>query len=79
MNIACGSRVSLNQLVSVLADIIGVPDYEVVYGDPRPGDVRDSLADISRARDLIGYEPTVQLEEGLRRTVEWFAELSPAG
>jgi UDP-glucose 4-epimerase len=78
MNVACGSRVSLNQLISVLADIIGVSDYEVGYGDPRPGDVRDSLADISKARDLIGYEPTVDLEEGLRKTVDWFSHLAPS-
>lgn len=76
MNIACGSRVSLNQLLEALAGIIGVEDYQVDHGDPRPGDVRDSLADISKARDLIGYEPTVQLEEGLRKTVDWFSALS---
>ena len=76
MNIACGSRVSLNQLLQALAGIIGVEDYQVDHGDPRPGDVRDSLADITKARDLIGYEPTVQLEEGLRKTVDWFSALS---
>ncbi len=76
MNIACGSRVSLNQLLEVLAGIIGVEDYQVEHGDPRPGDVRDSLADITKARNLIGYEPTIQLEEGLRKTVDWFSALS---
>ncbi len=76
MNIACGSRVSLNQLLQALAGIIGVEDYQVDHSDPRPGDVRDSLADITKARDLIGYEPTVQLEEGLRKTVDWFSALS---
>lgn len=79
MNIACGERVTLNQLLEVLAKIIGVDDYEVTYGEPRSGDVRDSLADISKARDLIGYEPQVLLEDGLRKTVEWFSALSPAG
>jgi len=76
MNIACGERVSLNQLLGVLAKIIGVTDYEVTHTDPRPGDVRDSLADISKARNLIGYEPEVMLEEGLRKTVDWFSALS---
>ena len=40
--------------------------------DARPGDVRDSLADISKAKAILGYEPTVGLEEGLRQTVEWY-------
>lgn len=76
MNIACGARVSLNQLLQTIARIVGLDDYEVDHTDPRPGDVRDSLADISKARDLIGYDPTVQLEEGLRKTVDWFSNLS---
>lgn len=73
MNIACGHRVSLNQLLSAIAETIGVADYKVTHAEPRSGDVRDSLADISKARALIGYEPTVLLEEGLRRTVDWFS------
>jgi UDP-glucose 4-epimerase len=75
-NVACGERVSLNQLVVALARTIGAEDYEVTYGDPRPGDVRDSLADISKAKELLGYEPTVMLEKGLEKTVEWFSALS---
>ena len=46
---------------------------EATYGPPRAGDVRDSLADISRAKDLLGYTPLVHLEDGLRQTVAWFA------
>jgi nucleoside-diphosphate-sugar epimerase len=75
MNIACGYRVSLNQLLAAIGNAVGVTDYEVIHTDPRAGDVRDSLADISKARDLIGYEPTVLLEEGLARTVEWFSAM----
>ncbi|MGF1668126.1 MAG: SDR family oxidoreductase [Acidimicrobiia bacterium] len=72
MNIACGYRVSLNQLLAAIGETVGNTDYQVTHTETRAGDVRDSLADISKARDLIGYEPTVLLEEGLKRTVEWF-------
>jgi len=73
INIACGDRVSLNQLVAMLHKIVGV-DRAPEYSPARPGDVKHSLADISRAQDLLGYEVTVPLEEGLARTAEWFAE-----
>ena len=72
MNIACGYRVSLNQLLRAIADTVGLDDYEVTHTDPRAGDVRDSLADISKAADLIGYQPEVLLEDGLKKTVDWF-------
>jgi UDP-glucose 4-epimerase len=45
---------------------------EPTYEEPRAGDVRDSQADIAKAKRLLGYEPTVGFEEGLRRTVEWY-------
>ena len=73
MNIACGERVSLNELLSAIAEVVGLEDFEAVYRDPRPGDVRDSLADITKAHSLIGYVPEVRLSEGLKRTVEWFS------
>jgi UDP-glucose 4-epimerase len=71
INVACGRRVSLNQLAKVLQDIIGshVPP---LYEGPRPGDVRHSLADIRRAGEILHYSPKVGIEEGLRRTVEYF-------
>jgi UDP-glucose 4-epimerase len=71
VNVACGRRVSLNQLVKILQDIIGthVPS---LYEEPRKGDVRHSLADIKRGKAILNYEPRVGIEEGLRRTVEFF-------
>jgi len=69
-NVGCGESYTLNHLLSLLRAILGT-DVEAVYRDPRPGDVRHSLADISRAREVLGYEPEVSFEEGLRRTVEW--------
>ena len=52
---------------------------EPTHVEPRAGDVRDSQADISKARRLLGYEPIVSFEEGLSRTVEWYRATAPAG
>ena len=70
-NIAVGERVSLNQLVSILKNLTG-SSITPTYREDRPGDVRDSLADISKARTSIGYDPQIKIEEGLKYTLEWF-------
>jgi nucleoside-diphosphate-sugar epimerase len=67
-NIGCGERISLNRLIQLLEEIIGVK-ANVTYAASKPGDVRHSLADIGLARRLLGYEPKIMVEEGLRRTV----------
>lgn len=69
-NVACGERTTINELVAALNDTLGT-DIEPTYEDPRPGDVRHSLADIGKAQSMIGYEPTVDFDEGLERTVQW--------
>jgi nucleoside-diphosphate-sugar epimerase len=69
--------VSLNQLLNVLNALVS-STVEPIYGPPRPGDVRHSLADISRARQYLGYRPSVDLETGLAATVAW-ARTAPAG
>jgi len=71
-NIGCGERITLNTLIRLLEEIIGVK-AEVNYASSKPGDVRHSLADITAARHLLGYEPKVPLKEGLMRTVKAFA------
>ena len=68
VNIAGGRRTSLNQLLGVLADLTGA-DVQAEYSAPRAGDVRDSLADLTKASTLLGYEPQVSIQEGLERTV----------
>jgi UDP-N-acetylglucosamine/UDP-N-acetyl-alpha-D-glucosaminouronate 4-epimerase len=73
LNIACGDRVSLNGLLDELGAVLGVT-LSPEYTPPRPGDIRDSLADISKAQRLLGYSPSVDLAEGLARTAEWFQE-----
>ena len=70
-NIACGERVTLNRLVAELRHLLG-SDTEPVYAAPRAGDIRHSLADVSRARTELGYEPGVKLREGLERTIAHF-------
>jgi nucleoside-diphosphate-sugar epimerase len=73
VNVATQNRTSLSQLLSVLERISG-KKIDARYEAPRPGDVRHSLADISRARQLLGYSPSTGLEEGLRRTFSWMRE-----
>jgi len=70
-NVGTGTRMNLNQVVDALGRISGKP-LKPRYDPPRDGDIRDSQADISRARAVLGYEPTVTLEEGLQRTFEWY-------
>jgi len=72
MNVATGERITLNQLLDEVKAIVGKPEVKAEYQQPRVGDVRHSLADISRARELLGYQPTVGLREGLRRTIDWW-------
>jgi UDP-glucose 4-epimerase len=77
-NVACGEQVTLNRLAGELGDLLG-SDVKPVHAAPRPGDIRHSLADLSRARAELGYEPSVRLREGLERTLEHFRddELAP--
>jgi UDP-N-acetylglucosamine/UDP-N-acetyl-alpha-D-glucosaminouronate 4-epimerase len=70
INVATGGRISLNALLQVMSAIVGTT-VQPVYKEPRQGDVRDSQADISKARSLLGYTPIVPLEEGLKHTIEW--------
>jgi nucleoside-diphosphate-sugar epimerase len=70
VNVAMGRRISLNELLRMMNKICGTT-AEPIYKEPRAGDVRDSQADISKARALLGYEPIVSFEEGLRHTLEW--------
>ena len=71
INVATGTRISLIKLFASMRDTVG-SQLEPAYGPTRSGDVKDSLADISRARALLGYEPLVPLEEGLKKTIDWY-------
>jgi nucleoside-diphosphate-sugar epimerase len=70
INVATGGRISLNELLGVMSGLVGAR-VAPIYKEERAGDVKDSQADITKARTLLGYTPIVGLEEGLRRTIEW--------
>jgi len=69
MNIGCGERISLNQVLKIAGDLLSI-EVNAEYRETRSGDVRDSLADISRAQRLLGYDPKIKFAEGLARTLE---------
>ncbi len=77
INVATGGRISLNELARVMNRIVGT-DLQPIYKDERAGDVRDSQADITKAKALLGYAPMVALEEGLQRTLAWCRDESGA-
>ncbi len=72
INAACGVRTSINQLYFKLCEIMG-KNIKPLYYPPRAGDVKHSLADISRAKNLLSYDPRVDTITGLRKFVEWYA------
>jgi UDP-glucose 4-epimerase len=74
MNLATGTRITLNQTFAILRELTGYSG-EPAYAEARAGDIRDSLADIGLAKELLGYEPVVDFREGLRRTVEWYRQM----
>jgi nucleoside-diphosphate-sugar epimerase len=78
INVATGGRISLNQLFRTMRDLVG-RTLEPTYVDTRAGDVRDSQADIEKARRILGYEPIVSFEQGLAQTVAWYRTATPAG
>jgi nucleoside-diphosphate-sugar epimerase len=77
LNIAGGGRVSLLEVLDTLADLTDRP-IDPIFMPPREGDIRDSQADIARARGLVGFEPSVPFREGLRRTLEWHRQSAVA-
>ncbi len=78
INLATGGRVTLNELAATLNDIMDA-DYEPIYAAERPGDIRHSQADLTKAKALLGYEPVVEFAAGLRRTVAWYRKTKGRG
>jgi UDP-glucose 4-epimerase len=74
-NVAYGGRHSVNELLSTIQELVPGEHPDPEPEPARPGDIRDSQADISAARDVLGYEPRFSFEEGLRKTVAWFTRL----
>ncbi|MFK8114938.1 MAG: NAD-dependent epimerase/dehydratase family protein [Rubripirellula sp.] len=74
-NVARGERTSLLELLTTLRDILG-QEIEPIHEPPRVGDVRDSLADVSNARNVLGFDPEVTITEGLRQSVDYYRSLA---
>ena len=74
-NIACGEKLDLLDLVAAINRVLGTK-LEPIFDPPRAGDVRDSLADISLARKVLGYEPVIDFDEGLRRSIQYYRTLA---
>jgi nucleoside-diphosphate-sugar epimerase len=75
INVAAGGRISLTELIRNIQMVLKT-DVEPVFGPVREGDVRDSQADLAKARQLLGFTPTVPFDEGLRETIAWFQSRS---
>jgi nucleoside-diphosphate-sugar epimerase len=73
VNVACGDSTTLNRILEILSELLDTK-IDPEYQDPRPGDVKHSLADISRAKETIGYEPVIYFEEGLRAAIDWYRQ-----
>jgi nucleoside-diphosphate-sugar epimerase len=76
-NVGCGTQTSLNQLIEIINSILGAR-HKPIYESARQGDVRHSVADISKAGEMLGYFPKTSLKAGLQRVVEWYRERSEA-
>jgi nucleoside-diphosphate-sugar epimerase len=74
INIACGKRTSLNQLLNILKEILG-SRQSPIHQEPRQGDVRHSLADIHKGKEILNYKPKIGIEVGLKKTVEFFKKI----
>jgi len=73
VNIACGEVVTVNAIIDMINEILG-KNVKPIYTDPRPGDVKHSLADITAARKLIGFKPKVSFRQGLQKAIDWYRE-----
>ena len=73
VNVACGESVSINGMVKAINELLG-KNLEPVYEAERAGDVKHSLADINLAKKLLGFNPAIMFEEGLRLAIEWYKE-----
>lgn len=74
INVACGRAVTVNEVINIINKLVG-KNIKPIYTDPRPGDVKHSLADISLAEEVIGYKPIVPFAEGLQKSIDWYRTL----
>ncbi|HEU4690989.1 MAG TPA: GDP-mannose 4,6-dehydratase, partial [Vicinamibacterales bacterium] len=74
INVGSGQEVTINELTQLVTLEVGRPNAEVIHDRPRPGDVPRLVADVSRAKSMLGYEPRVTLSEGLQRLLQWYRD-----
>jgi len=72
-NVAGGKKITINELLNTIMEVVGI-ELDPIHTEPRAGDIRDSVADISLAENVLGYEPAFDLKEGLSRTINWLRE-----
>jgi len=72
INLGSGTEVTINELVRLVAEVVGNPSAVIQYDDPRPGDVYRLLADVTEAKEVLGYSPKIGLKEGLGRLQDWY-------
>jgi UDP-N-acetylglucosamine 4-epimerase len=70
-NIAVGEQITLNKLIEFLQKFINT-NIQPTYKTERPGDIRNSLADITKAKTILNYQPTIKVEDGIKQTLDWF-------
>ena len=73
INVACGQAVTVNEIIDMINKSLG-KNVKPIYTDPRPGDVKHSLADITAAQNLIGYKPVISFEQGLQKAIDWYRD-----
>ena len=74
INISTKKAVTVNTVVNTIRKLMGKENIKPVYAPPRPGDIKHSLADVTRAKELIGYEPFVSFEQGIKKAIGWYQE-----
>ncbi|MBN2211386.1 MAG: SDR family oxidoreductase [Sedimentisphaerales bacterium] len=74
MNISTANAVTVNTVVNTIRELLHKQHIKPKYDPPRPGDIKHSLADVRRAKEIIGYEPTVSFDEGIRQAIDWYRE-----
>ncbi|MCH7596998.1 MAG: hypothetical protein IID35_10610, partial [Planctomycetes bacterium] len=75
VNLACGDRITINEVIASINKILGT-SIDPLYVDERPGDVRHSCADIRLVKELLGFEPVVTFDDGLKRAIEYYRALA---
>jgi nucleoside-diphosphate-sugar epimerase len=74
MNISTSNAVTVNAVINTIKKLLGKENIKPIYALPRPGDIKHSLADVKKAKELIGYSPFVSFEEGIAKAINWYKE-----